>query len=98
MSNLVNGRAILKFKNPVLMQIMHHLILIIEKNNFIVLGEGPTFDIDNSNGAAEKNSINFSKANTKFCLSVHYSGDESFLYVNKTVIYKFKRKDKTFKV
>ena len=31
-----------------------------------------------------KFSINFSKANTTFCLSLHYNGDESYLYVNKT--------------
>ena len=44
------------------------------KNNFLVLGEGPTFGMDRSNGAAEKwFSINFSKAKTKFCLSLHYS-------------------------
>ena len=35
-------------------------------------------------GAAEKEiSINFSKANTKFCLSLRYNGDESYLYVSK---------------
>ena len=38
-------------------------------------------------------SINFSKANTKFCLSLHYNGNDSYLYVNKTEIYKFKGKD-----
>ena len=46
----------------------------------------------------KKNNINFSKGNTKFCLSLHYSGDESFLYVNKTVIYKFKGKDNNLKI
>ena len=63
-----------------------------------MLGERPTFDIDNSNGEAEKNSINFSKGNTKFCLNLHYSGDESFLYVNKTVIYKFNGKGNNLKI
>ena len=33
--------------------------------------------------------------NTKFCLSLHYKGDESYLYVNKIEIYKFKGKDNT---
>ena len=36
-----------------------------------MLGEGPTDGIKNSTGAPEKNSINFSKANTKFGLSLH---------------------------
>ena len=45
-------------------------------------------------GAAEKkNSINFSKANTKFYLSLYYNDDESYLYVNNSDIYKFKAKD-----
>ena len=35
-------------------------------------------------------SINFSKTDTKFCLSLHYNGDESYLYLNKTEICKFK--------
>ena len=61
------------------------------KNNFLVLGEGPTSGINNSIGAAEKKfSFNFSKANTKFCLSSHYNDDESYLYVNKTEICKIK--------
>ena len=38
-------------------------------NNFLVLGEGPTFGINGSFGSSKKNlSINFSKANTKFAL------------------------------
>ena len=41
----------------------------------------------------KKSSINFSKANTKFSLSLNYSGAESYLYINKTEIYKFKAKD-----
>ena len=32
-----------------------HLILIIKKKNFLVLGEGPTDGINDSTGAAEKN-------------------------------------------
>ena len=37
--------------------------------------------------------MNFSKADTNVCLSLHYNGDKSYLYVNKTEIYKFKAKD-----
>ena len=51
------------------------------KNNFLVFGEGPTYCV---NGSFEKRfSINFSKANTKICLSFHYNGDNSYLFVNK---------------
>ena len=64
------------------------------KNHFLVLGEGPTQGINDSSGSAEnKFSFIFSEANTKFCLSLHYNGDESYLYVNKTEIYEFKVKD-----
>ena len=38
-------------------------------------------------------SINFTKKNTKFCLSLHYNGANSYLFVNGTEIYKFKAKD-----
>ena len=38
-------------------------------------------------------SINFTKANTKFCLSFHYNGYDSYLFINGTEIIKFKAKD-----
>ena len=38
-------------------------------------------------------SINFTKTNTKFYLSLHYSGANSYLFVNGTEIYKFTAKD-----
>ena len=59
-----------------------------------MLGEGPNVGTNHSTGAAKsKFSINFDKGNTKFCLSLHYNGDESYLYVNETKIFKFKAKD-----
>ena len=54
------------------------------KNNFTILHEGDTFDINGSFGAPEKKfSINFSKANKKFCLSLHYNADNSYFFVNE---------------
>ena len=38
-------------------------------------------------------SINFTKEKTKFCLSLHYNGANSYLFVNGTEIIKFKAKD-----
>ena len=38
-------------------------------------------------------SINFPKTNAKFCLSLHYSGANSYLFANGTEIHKFKAKD-----
>ena len=38
-------------------------------------------------------SINFTETKKKFCLSLHYNGANSYLFVNGTDIYKFKVKD-----
>ena len=37
--------------------------------------------------------INFNVTKKKFCLSLHYSGTNSYLFVNVTEIYKYKAKD-----
>ena len=38
-------------------------------------------------------SINFTVTKKIFCLSLHYNGPNSYLFVNGTEIYKFKAKD-----
>ena len=38
-------------------------------------------------------SINFTVRKKKFCLSLHYNGGNSYLFVNGTEIIKFKAKD-----
>ena len=38
-------------------------------------------------------SINFTKVKTKFCLSLHCNGANSYLFVNGSEIIKFKAKD-----
>ena len=53
------------------------------KNNLLVLGEGLTFRINGSFCSPKKKfNINFSKTNTKFCLSLHYNADSSNFFVN----------------
>ena len=53
------------------------------KNNFLVLGERPTNDINGSVCTAEKTfSTNFIKGKTIFCLSLHDNSDNSYLFVN----------------
>ena len=65
------------------------------KNIFFVLGEGPTDEVNDSIGATEKKfSINFSIAKTKFCLSLRYNGDSSYLFVNGKKIYQLKASNK----
>ena len=52
-----------------------------------MLGEGPTYGINGSYDLAEKKfSINFSKTNTKFGLSLHYNGDNSLLMEKKSLM------------
>ena len=41
----------------------------------------------------KKYSINFAVTKKKFCVSFHYNGAISYLFVNGTEIYKFKVKD-----
>ena len=38
-------------------------------------------------------SINFTVTKNEFCLSLHYNGGNSYLFVNGTEIIKFKAKD-----
>ena len=48
------------------------------KNNFFLLGDGPTFGINGRFSSSQKKiSINFSKASTKFCMSLNYNADNS---------------------
>ena len=42
-------------------------------------------------------SISFTKIETKFCLSLHYNGAKSYLFVNGTEVIKFKAKDSEIK-
>ena len=61
------------------------------KNNFLILGEGSNFGINESFGSPEKMfCIKFKKAKTKYCFSLHYNGDNSYLFVNGKKIFKFK--------
>lgn len=55
------------------------------KNNFLVLAEGPTYDINGNFGAAEKKkfSIDFSKAKTKAKSSCFYYNDDNSYFFFK---------------
>ena len=68
--------------------------MIIKRNNILVLGKDFIQGINDTTIYAEKVlSINFTESNKKFCLSLHYNGADSCLFVNSTEIYKFKSKD-----
>ena len=60
----------------------------------LVLGKGPTQGLGEHSLTAEKMySITFTLTKKKFCLSLHYNGANSYLFVNGTEIHKFKAKD-----
>ena len=62
--------------------------------NILVLGRDFIQGIDNTTIYAEKMySTNFTGANNKFCLSLHYDGNDSYLFVNGKEIINFKAKD-----
>ena len=63
------------------------------KKDILILGKGPTQGLEHALSVAKLCSINFTKKNTKFCLSLHYNGANSYLFVNGTEIIKFKVKD-----
>ena len=64
-----------------------------KNKNLLVLGIGPTQGLEHKLTAEKMYSINFTVTNKNFCLSLHYNGANSYLFVNDTEIYKFKAKD-----
>ena len=65
--------------------------MIIKKT--LILGIGPTQGLENTLTAEKMYSINYTENNKKFCLSLHHNGENNYLFVNGTEIYKFKGKD-----
>ena len=61
--------------------------------DILVLGKGPTQGLESTLTAEKMYSINFTVTKKKFCLSLHYNGANSYLFVNGTEIIKFKAKD-----
>ena len=62
--------------------------------DILILGKGPTQGLGEHSLTAEKMySINFTVTKKKFCLSLHYNGANSYLFVNGTEIHKFKAKN-----
>ena len=59
----------------------------------LILGKDPTQGLEHTLTAEKMYSINFTVTRKKFCLSLHYNGANSYLFVNGTEIYKFKAKD-----
>ena len=66
--------------------------------NILILGHGLTQKVNNTTLYAEKMySPNFSAENKVFCFSLHYNGDDSYLFVNGKEVTKFKAKKSEIK-
>ena len=64
-----------------------------KKKDILILGKGPTQGLEHTLTAEKMCSINFTVTKKKLCLSLHYNGANSYLFVNGTEIPKFKAKD-----
>ena len=55
-----------------------------KKKVILVIGKGPTKGLDDTaTMAGAKYTNNLSRSRMKFCLSLHYTGKNSFLFVNE---------------
>ena len=58
-----------------------------KKKDILVLGKGPTQELEHTLTAEKMYSINFTVTKKKFCLSLYYNGANSYLFV---MVQKFK--------
>ena len=66
-----------------------------ENKDILILGEGPTQELDDATLTAEaKHPINFTQPRKRFVLSLHSNRSNSFLIVNTTKINQLKYKIK----
>ena len=90
MGNINNGRNVLIFG-------VHESSLVHKnnkENNIFIIGDGFVQGINDTTLYAEKlYSQNFTAVNKKYVLSLHYNGDDSYLFVNGKQELKFKAKD-----
>ena len=90
MGNINNGRNVLIFgvhKNSVIHSNN-------KANNIFIMGDGFAQGINDATLYAEKiYSQNFTAVNKKFVLSLHYNGNDSYLFVNGKQELKFKAKE-----
>ena len=65
----------------------------MKKIYILVLGKGATQGLEHTLIAEKMYPINFTVTKKKFCLSLHYNGANSYLFVNGKEIVKFRAKD-----
>ena len=65
-----------------------------KEKEILILGKGATQGLGEHSLTAEKMySVNFTDNGDKYCLSLHFNGTKSYLFVNGKEIIKFKEKD-----
>ena len=64
-----------------------------KKNNISTLGKGFAQGLEHTLAAEKLYSINFTRENIKFCLSLHHNEANNYLFLNGTEIINFKAKD-----
>ena len=64
-----------------------------KKKDMLVLGTRPTQGLTHTLTAERMYPIIFTKTKKRFCLSLHYNGANSYLFVNDKKIVKFQAKD-----
>ena len=62
------------------------------KKDTLIFGKGPTQRLQHAH-TEKMHSVNFTENNSKFCLSLHYNGTDSYLFVNGKENCKVKAKD-----
>ena len=69
-------------------------MLVKEKKEILVLGEGPTNGLDNITITPKTNySVNITNSRKKIYLSLRYNAANSFLHANNVNIHQFKAND-----
>ena len=63
-----------------------------EKKYILILGKGPTQGLEHTLTAEKLYSINFTEHNIKFCLSLHYNGANSYLFLMVQKLLNLKQK------
>ena len=64
-----------------------------KRKDTLILGKGPTQELNHILTAETQCLINFTRPGIKFCFSLHDNGSSNCLFVNATKIYQFKTKD-----
>ena len=64
-----------------------------KKKDILILGNSSTQGLKHILSEERMYSVNFAVRKTKICLSLHYNGTNSYIFVNGIEIYKFKAKD-----